>query len=226
MSLIIQISIYIIISKISSISYPNLNPTLDPRNSENSKSSKKKNFNFNWVWEYRPHNHRLLFALFCFVFFFLFCFFFSPSPVSSHLNGGEKHRSVHSKRRRFILKLCRFQICEAVSFKVWSWWDPMARARSSASRWRYCNPSYYLKRPKRLALLFIAFVCVSFLVWDRQTLVREHEVNRFFFLFFFFFFLSKFYGLFGWRGNGLIFLIDYGITNRMVYLFIYFFGWD
>ncbi|RVW83667.1 Mannosyl-oligosaccharide 1,2-alpha-mannosidase MNS1 [Vitis vinifera] len=54
----------------------------------------------------------------------------------------------------------------------------MARARSSASRWRYCNPSYYLKRPKRLALLFIAFVCVSFLVWDRQTLVREQEVNR------------------------------------------------
>lgn len=53
----------------------------------------------------------------------------------------------------------------------------MARARSSASRWRYCNPSYYLKRPKRLALLFIAFVCVSFLVWDRQTLVREQEIE-------------------------------------------------
>ncbi|KAJ9537567.1 hypothetical protein OSB04_030300 [Centaurea solstitialis] len=53
----------------------------------------------------------------------------------------------------------------------------MARTtRSSASiRWRYLNPAYYLKRPKRLALLFIAFVFVSFFVWDRQTLVREHE---------------------------------------------------
>ncbi|KAH7515286.1 hypothetical protein FEM48_Zijuj10G0010700 [Ziziphus jujuba var. spinosa] len=51
----------------------------------------------------------------------------------------------------------------------------MARSRSSSSKLRYCNPSYYLKRPKRLALLFIAFVCVSLFVWDRQTLVREHE---------------------------------------------------
>ncbi|KAJ0865392.1 putative mannosyl-oligosaccharide 1,2-alpha-mannosidase [Helianthus annuus] len=52
----------------------------------------------------------------------------------------------------------------------------MARTRSSSSiRWRYLNPVYYLKRPTRLALLFIAFVFVSFIVWDRQTLVREHE---------------------------------------------------
>ncbi|MQL68163.1 hypothetical protein Taro_000383 [Colocasia esculenta] len=50
----------------------------------------------------------------------------------------------------------------------------MARVRS-ASRWRWIHPSYYLKRPKRLALLFIAFVLVSFGFWDRQTLVREHE---------------------------------------------------
>ncbi|KAG6763322.1 hypothetical protein POTOM_030736 [Populus tomentosa] len=55
----------------------------------------------------------------------------------------------------------------------------MARGRSSSSssKWRYCNPSYYLKRPKRLALLFIVFVCASFFVWDRQSLVREHEVE-------------------------------------------------
>ncbi|KAF4347571.1 hypothetical protein G4B88_009927 [Cannabis sativa] len=53
----------------------------------------------------------------------------------------------------------------------------MARTRSSSSKLRYCNPAYYLKRPKRLAFLFIAFVCLSFLVWDRQTLVREHEVE-------------------------------------------------
>ena len=52
----------------------------------------------------------------------------------------------------------------------------MVRARSSSSRLRYYNPSYYLKRPKRLALFCIAFVCVSCVVWDRQTLVREHEV--------------------------------------------------
>ncbi|KAI7737959.1 hypothetical protein M8C21_004921 [Ambrosia artemisiifolia] len=52
----------------------------------------------------------------------------------------------------------------------------MARTRSSSSiRWRYVNPAYYLKRPKRLALLFVAFVSISFFVWDRQTLVREHE---------------------------------------------------
>ncbi|WJX42598.1 mannosyl-oligosaccharide 1,2-alpha-mannosidase [Trifolium repens] len=47
---------------------------------------------------------------------------------------------------------------------------------SSSSKWRYCNPAYYLKRPKRLALLFIFFISVSFVVWDRQTLVREHQV--------------------------------------------------
>ncbi|QCE00982.1 mannosyl-oligosaccharide 1,2-alpha-mannosidase MNS1 [Vigna unguiculata] len=55
----------------------------------------------------------------------------------------------------------------------------MARGSRSvtSSSWRYCHPSYYLKRPKRLALLFIGFVCVSFVVWDRQTLVREHQVE-------------------------------------------------
>lgn len=53
----------------------------------------------------------------------------------------------------------------------------MARTRSSSSWWRYLHPSYYLKRPKRLALLFIVFVCVSFVVWDRQTLVSEYEVE-------------------------------------------------
>ncbi|XP_021296941.1 mannosyl-oligosaccharide 1,2-alpha-mannosidase MNS1 [Herrania umbratica] len=55
----------------------------------------------------------------------------------------------------------------------------MARSRSSpsSSRFRYCNPSYYLKRPKRLALLLIVFVSATFFVWDRQTLVREHEVE-------------------------------------------------
>lgn len=58
----------------------------------------------------------------------------------------------------------------------------MARTRSSSSssKLRYCNPAYYLKRPKRLALLLILFVSATFFVWDRQTLVREHEVSSFF----------------------------------------------
>ncbi|CAN6451107.1 unnamed protein product [Victoria cruziana] len=54
----------------------------------------------------------------------------------------------------------------------------MARRSSSySSWWRILQPSYYLKRPKRLAALFIAFVCLTFIFWDRQTLVREHEVE-------------------------------------------------
>lgn len=78
-------------------------------------------------------------------------------------------------------------------YSKWGFWDLMARSRSSSSKLRYCNPSYYLKRPKRLALLFIAFVCVSLFVWDRQTLVREHEVT---FQFFFYFWLL--YYVLGW----------------------------
>ncbi|KAJ4754931.1 hypothetical protein LUZ62_089336 [Rhynchospora pubera] len=52
----------------------------------------------------------------------------------------------------------------------------MARSRSSTSGpWRYLNPAYYLKRPKRLALLFVVFVVATFAFWDRQSLVREYE---------------------------------------------------
>lgn len=54
----------------------------------------------------------------------------------------------------------------------------MARRSSSSSSsgaWRYLNPAYYLKRPKRLALLFIVFVAASFAFWDRQSLVTEYE---------------------------------------------------
>lgn len=51
----------------------------------------------------------------------------------------------------------------------------MARTRSTTNRWRYINPAYYLKRPKRLALLFIVFVCASLFFWDRHTLVAEHQ---------------------------------------------------
>uniref|UniRef100_A0A0D9ZQB5 alpha-1,2-Mannosidase n=1 Tax=Oryza glumipatula TaxID=40148 RepID=A0A0D9ZQB5_9ORYZ len=55
----------------------------------------------------------------------------------------------------------------------------MARRSSSSSSssgaWRYLNPAYYLKRPKRLALLFFVFVAATFAFWDRQSLVREYE---------------------------------------------------
>ncbi|XP_047332909.1 mannosyl-oligosaccharide 1,2-alpha-mannosidase MNS1-like isoform X2 [Impatiens glandulifera] len=52
----------------------------------------------------------------------------------------------------------------------------MPKSISSFSRCRNINPLYYLKQPKRLALLFLlAFVCLTFFNWDRQTLVRDHE---------------------------------------------------
>jgi hypothetical protein len=56
----------------------------------------------------------------------------------------------------------------------------MARRSSSSSSsgpWRYLNPAYYLKRPKRLALLFFVFVAATFAFWDRQSLVTEYEVR-------------------------------------------------
>lgn len=54
----------------------------------------------------------------------------------------------------------------------------MARSRSISGYglWKYLNPAYYLRRPRRLALLFIVFVSVSMVVWDRINLSREHEV--------------------------------------------------
>ncbi|KAL9235545.1 hypothetical protein vseg_010295 [Gypsophila vaccaria] len=51
----------------------------------------------------------------------------------------------------------------------------MARNRSSSGCLRYLNPAYYLKRPKRLAMLFILFVVATLLIWDRQTVVRDYE---------------------------------------------------
>lgn len=72
--------------------------------------------------------------------------------------------------------ICWFWIWKGDLFRRSLFGDPMARTRSSSSKWRFCNPSYYLKRPKRLAFLLVTFVCVSLVVWDRQTLLREHEV--------------------------------------------------
>eukprot|EP01018_Ginkgo_biloba_P039971 Gb_07364 [translate_table: standard] len=53
------------------------------------------------------------------------------------------------------------------------------RSSSSSSKWRFLHLSYYLKRPRRLALLCIVFVCATFIFWDRQTLTREHEAEIF-----------------------------------------------
>ncbi|GLT77606.1 hypothetical protein SLA2020_491740 [Shorea laevis] len=58
----------------------------------------------------------------------------------------------------------------------------MAKKTSSSSHsgrggWRYLHPTYYLKRPKRLAFVIFAFVAVTCIVWDRQTLSRDHEAE-------------------------------------------------
>ncbi|KAF8101042.1 hypothetical protein N665_0211s0031 [Sinapis alba] len=55
----------------------------------------------------------------------------------------------------------------------------MARSRSISGSGicKYLNPAYYLRRPRRLALLFFLFASVSMVVWDRINLSREHEVE-------------------------------------------------
>ncbi|KAJ0249058.1 Mannosyl-oligosaccharide 1,2-alpha-mannosidase MNS2 [Hirschfeldia incana] len=53
----------------------------------------------------------------------------------------------------------------------------MARSRLVTGHviWKFFNPAYYLKRTMRLALLFILFISVSMVVWDRQTRGQDHE---------------------------------------------------
>ncbi|KAG2306437.1 hypothetical protein Bca4012_084546 [Brassica carinata] len=57
----------------------------------------------------------------------------------------------------------------------------MARSKQVASGhhgiWKYFNPAYYLRRPRRLALLFFLFLSVSMVVWDRQTLSRDYQLE-------------------------------------------------
>ncbi|XP_062192381.1 mannosyl-oligosaccharide 1,2-alpha-mannosidase MNS1-like isoform X2 [Phragmites australis] len=56
----------------------------------------------------------------------------------------------------------------------------MGRRSHSSSRawpWRHLSPSYYLKRPARLALLFLGFVSATFAAWDRLSLVRDYEAE-------------------------------------------------
>ncbi|KAK7291856.1 hypothetical protein RIF29_07343 [Crotalaria pallida] len=46
---------------------------------------------------------------------------------------------------------------------------------SSSSTWRYLQPRYYFKRPKRLALLSLFFISLTWLYFDRQSLNRDHQ---------------------------------------------------
>ncbi|XP_057421714.1 mannosyl-oligosaccharide 1,2-alpha-mannosidase MNS1-like [Lotus japonicus] len=41
--------------------------------------------------------------------------------------------------------------------------------------WRYVQPRYYIKRPKRLALIIIVCIALTWLVYDRQLLNKEHQ---------------------------------------------------
>ncbi|BBM97475.1 mannosyl-oligosaccharide alpha-1,2-mannosidase [Marchantia polymorpha subsp. ruderalis] len=52
----------------------------------------------------------------------------------------------------------------------------MARQRSQSSWLRGFSLSYYLRRPRKLAFVLVFFVISTFLIWDRQTIIREHEV--------------------------------------------------
>ncbi|KAL3700603.1 hypothetical protein R1sor_018625 [Riccia sorocarpa] len=53
----------------------------------------------------------------------------------------------------------------------------MARQKSQSSWLRCLSLSYYIRRPRRLALVCVFFVVSTFLIWDRQTLVREHQTE-------------------------------------------------
>ncbi|KAJ7560768.1 hypothetical protein O6H91_04G145000 [Diphasiastrum complanatum] len=51
----------------------------------------------------------------------------------------------------------------------------MTRLRvPSSSAWRLLRPSFYLRKPRRLAFIFVLLLCSTFMLWDRQSLVRDH----------------------------------------------------
>ncbi|MED6207566.1 Mannosyl-oligosaccharide 1 2-alpha-mannosidase mns2 [Stylosanthes scabra] len=51
-----------------------------------------------------------------------------------------------------------------------------ASSSSSSSRtWRHVQPRYYVKRPKRLALLILLCLSVTWIFYDRQSLIRDHQ---------------------------------------------------
>ena len=53
----------------------------------------------------------------------------------------------------------------------------MARQRTSAGLPQFFHPTYYLRRPRRLLLLFAFVVCTTYFLWDRHNLVIHHEVS-------------------------------------------------
>ena len=50
---------------------------------------------------------------------------------------------------------------------------------TSSSIFRYVQPRYYIKRPKRFALLILLFISLAWFVYDRQLFNREHEEDIF-----------------------------------------------
>ncbi|KAL9325927.1 hypothetical protein ACSQ67_006572 [Phaseolus vulgaris] len=46
---------------------------------------------------------------------------------------------------------------------------------SSTSSWRYLQPRYYIKRPKRLALVLIVCVSLTWILYDRKSLTTGHQ---------------------------------------------------
>eukprot|EP00249_Psilotum_nudum_P017869 c26530_g1_i1 orf=613-2406(-) len=51
----------------------------------------------------------------------------------------------------------------------------MVRQRLSAGRLRCLLPSYYLKNPRRLVYICALFLCATFIICDRQILVRDYR---------------------------------------------------
>lgn len=47
---------------------------------------------------------------------------------------------------------------------------------STSSVWRYLQPRYYIKRPKRLALVLMICVSITWLFYDRKSLNTGHQV--------------------------------------------------
>ena len=96
----------------------------------------------------------------------------------------------HLKKPKFRLPGDKFGRFWRPSFSLWLlgsselvkfeareiWASKMARPRASPTLPRILHPSYYLRRPRRLLVLFAFFVCTTYLLWDRHNLVLHHEV--------------------------------------------------
>lgn len=52
----------------------------------------------------------------------------------------------------------------------------MARPSRVTSWPRVLAPSYYLRRPHRLLFLCLLFMCFTYLIWDRRSLVVQQQV--------------------------------------------------